>query len=407
MNQHNEHYIEVAWNIGMQLVNDALWDDDCCTWAGASLELVNGKFEPVHRTFGADLYGGTSGIMFFLTALFSARPDDLLLETIRGAANHALRHTDGVATHGFYFGKPGVAYSLLQCARTPALAGYTEPAMEILSATTPEAGSTAENDIFNGLAGSIPPLLYAYRQTNDRSLLEKAVLMGDSLCDRSVLTQIGRGWVTIPGKTPLTGLSHGNAGICLSLLQLYVASGEVRFLKVAAEGLSYEQHFFEPHRCNWPDFRDGVPADPTQWQYSLAWCNGAPGIALARQCAARITGDAGIMAQAAAGMHTTYKNVLAQLHSGEHLNYSLCHGIAGNADILLEYADPQFQTLAHSVGELGIRNYVLPKLPWPSGVQGGRPTPGLFMGAAGTGYFYLRLADKDKFPTILLPPFIN
>ena len=40
---------------------------------------------------------------------------------------------------------------------------------------------------------------------------------------------------------------------------------------------------------------------------------------------------------------------------------------------------------------------------WPTGLAGGGDTPGLLLGTAGIGWFYLRLADPEETPSVLLP----
>jgi lantibiotic biosynthesis protein len=92
----------------------------------------------------------------------------------------------------------------------------------------------------------------------------------------------------------------------------------------------------------------------------------------------------------------------AALASGS-VNYSLCHGLAGNAEILREGADllgHQASELALQVAMTGIETYPRRGLPWPSGAHGGA-TPSLFLGLAGVGRFYLRLA-RPELPSLLL-----
>ncbi|HEY2739710.1 MAG TPA: hypothetical protein VGK45_14975 [Thermoanaerobaculia bacterium] len=43
------------------------------------------------------------------------------------------------------------------------------------------------------------------------------------------------------------------------------------------------------------------------------------------------------------------------------------------------------------------------RLPWPCGTFGSAEVPGLMLGLAGIGYFYLRLADPDRIPSVLIP----
>jgi lantibiotic modifying enzyme len=67
------------------------------------------------------------------------------------------------------------------------------------------------------------------------------------------------------------------------------------------------------------------------------------------------------------------------------------------------FGDEHYRELAERVGHHGLDAYDDMGIPWPCGVQGGGETPGLMLGLAGIGHFYLRLFDSDKVPTILWP----
>jgi hypothetical protein len=41
--------------------------------------------------------------------------------------------------------------------------------------------------------------------------------------------------------------------------------------------------------------------------------------------------------------------------------------------------------------------------PWPCGPSGERETPDLMLGLAGVGYLYLRLHDRGRIPSVLIP----
>jgi lantibiotic biosynthesis protein len=49
----------------------------------------------------------------------------------------------------------------------------------------------------------------------------------------------------------------------------------------------------------------------------------------------------------------------------------------------------------------GVKKYENPGLPWPCGVHSGE-TPGLMLGLAGIGYFYLRLTNASKIPSVAI-----
>ncbi len=85
----------------------------------------------------------------------------------------------------------------------------------------------------------------------------------------------------------------------------------------------------------------------------------------------------------------------------ENTNFSLCHGVAGNSDILLDCGNEEHVKLAETIGMAGINKYELNEIPWPSGLNTNQYTPGLLVGIAGTGYFYLRLFNKDMHKSLL------
>jgi lantibiotic modifying enzyme len=87
-------------------------------------------------------------------------------------------------------------------------------------------------------------------------------------------------------------------------------------------------------------------------------------------------------------------------------NFSLCHGLGGNAELLIYGAQvlhrPDYHAAAQQLGLKGIETYEKNRLPWPCGVLGGGETPNLLLGLAGIGYFFLRLHDPMMVPSILI-----
>jgi hypothetical protein len=74
--------------------------------------------------------------------------------------------------------------------------------------------------------------------------------------------------------------------------------------------------------------------------------------------------------------------------------FTLGHGLAGNADVLLRGAQlmPAGAALALRTGEIGIGRYGAAVDGWPCGAPGGL-APGLLRGHAGIGLLHLRLHD--------------
>src|SRR5438270_801706 len=100
----------------------------------------------------------------------------------------------------------------------------------------------------------------------------------------------GLGWEPpFTSHGPLTGFSHGTAGISWALLELAAKTGEQRFQAAALSGIAYERALFSASAGNWPDLRvPDTDANPEPGVFPVAWCHGAPGIGLARLLCRRL-----------------------------------------------------------------------------------------------------------------------
>jgi lantibiotic modifying enzyme len=132
----------------------------------------------------------------------------------------------------------------------------------------------------------------------------------------------------------------------------------------------------------------------------IAWCHGAPGIGLSRLRAFQLTGDERYRNEAEAALRTT----ALSLRDATAGNFSLCHGVFGNSELLLAVAeifgDQQHREVAESTALRATEHYPKDEH-WPCGVPGGGETPNLMLGLAGIGYHYLRLYDAHSNPSVL------
>ena len=62
----------------------------------------------------------------------------------------------------------------------------------------------------------------------------------------------------------------------------------------------------------------------------------------------------------------------------------------------------EYKAIADQVGKHGIEQHQKNAIPWSCGVMGAGETPNLMQGPAGIGYFYLRLYDPVKYPSVLI-----
>jgi lantibiotic modifying enzyme len=203
-----------------------------------------------------------------------------------------------------------------------------------------------------------------------------------------------------PTVGPLTGFSHGNAGIAWALGELADLTGEARFRTAERAAVAYERSLFSAEAKNWPDLRDlnalKLKGDADQPRFMAAWCHGAPGIGLARILSWGRLDEPATRAEIEAALETT----LAQ---GFGDNHSLCHGDLGKLETLLQagerLGDPRWRAAADRMSAATLDS--IRKNGWICGVPSGVETPGLMTGLAGIGFGLLRLAEPRRTPSVL------
>jgi lantibiotic modifying enzyme len=408
-------FLDTAAAIGARLCRDAYWAGDRCTWIGASMEPQDGTWSVVYRTLGADLYGGTSGVALFLARLFAATDERPLRTAAEGALRQAVALEPRIpasARPSFWSGAAGVGYAFVAAGEALDREDLVaDGAARLQAACAAPLPPDVEVDVIGGVAGAIPALLSVHRRRPADALVDAAVRFGDVALARANRGPHGASWggAAAPNAPDLTGFAHGAAGVAHALLELFAATGEARFRATAEEAFRYERHWFSAQQGNWPDLREYVdePGGPGP-SYALGWCHGAPGIGLSRARAFELLGDRALRDEAEVAARTTAAG-FPQLAAPPYGNFSLCHGAAGNADLMLEadrvLGGAEWRTAAEEVGRRGVEKYERAGVPWAGGVTGGGESPALMLGAAGTGYFYLRLADPEATPpvTIVLP----
>ncbi len=189
-----------------------------------------------------------------------------------------------------------------------------------------------------GKAGTIVGLLILRDMLDVPGLLDLCLPLARKLLNNANKSKVGYSWPcsAMPTSRNLTGFAHGAAGIGHALVELFQATGDAKYRKAAQAAFAYERHWYDPVQRNWPDLRE-TPGQPRPSRKALpfatAWCHGAPGIALSRLRAYEILEDNACEAEARVALETTRRAVQARLHA-PNADYSLCHGLAGNAEVL-------------------------------------------------------------------------
>src|SRR5262249_44268969 len=122
--------------------------------------------------------------------------------------------------------------------------------------------------------------------------------------------------------------------------ELYAVTGRDDFREGSRAAFAYEDEQFDRQAGNWPDWRSAAQDEAARPHYGAAWCHGAPGIGLARLRALQLDAQGraayAATARAAVGTAATALEAMAQEPCAD---ASLCHGLAGLAEIVLTAAD--------------------------------------------------------------------
>lgn len=379
-------------------------------WMGIDYLPLSGQMQP--KVMGYDFYDGSSGVALFLAALTKATD----IQEFRDLANASLQPIDHLLHNsvvrrqkiirqiGIGGGKGigSIIYTLVRCSQfleQPQILNYAKQLVELISPE--DIYRDQKFDVISGAAGCILGLLTLYNATGNLLALKLAKVCGDHLVNSRVTSSTGYlTWATLNGKL-LTGISHGAAGIAYALLRLHAVINDSAYRKAAREAITYERSVYSPQAKNWYDLR-------SETAFSITWCNGAPGIGLARlgclDC---------LDISDSEEIHNDIKNALETtqkygLHNLDHL----CCGNFGRIETLLVAA--QTSKFSSSVLQSQLQEIIQKQVAIL--IENASKTgsfqifpgyqnlynPGFFQGTAGIGYELLRLAYPEMFPSALL-----
>jgi type 2 lantibiotic biosynthesis protein LanM len=401
--------------VGERLARDALRSPGHTTWIGVEFSQKRWSLLALPE----DLYIGLPGVALFFAFLGAITAEERWTALARDAVATLLdrleRQNDPprpgekrekLTSIGAFQGWGGVVYALANLARLWRDDELAARALTLLEAIPPLLPADQDRDLIGGAAGAAGALLAVHRTLGSLRALEIAAACGESLLARAEPAGEGLGWRSrIEAEMPQIGFSHGAAGYAWALWRLAAATGDSRFHDAALGGFRYEHGCYDPKRRNWLDAGDpettGRPRQGGERSTCLAWCYGAPGVALSRLVT---LGENGAGARAEPFLQQDLERALRTTRrSGFGCNHSLCHGDLGNLDILLQ-AERKLgdRELARDVARRATQ--VLASLDRHGplcGTPAGIESPGLMNGFAGIGYGLLRLADPERVPSVL------
>lgn len=374
------------------------------------VRLLEPDEPPQTKNLTAHLYDGRAGVALFLAALEIVQPGSgwcqRSLATV-APTRRAMRKVLAVEENrrsfrlglGGIFGLGGLIYAYTRVADMLKDAELLQEARDLTVLVTEERlAAEVCDDLVSGVAGMVAALLVLHEVSQDPlpaggTSLDLARMCGQRLVDKRVSYEDRpRGWVSVPKFPPLSGFSHGAAGVAYALMRLYRATGERAFLEAAREGIEFERTTYSPEDRNWLDLR---ALSKGQQRCLNNWCHGAPGIALSRLEILDIEDTSAIREELGIALETTRAQKLTM---ADHV----CCGNMGRAEILFQAARTlQSDDLLEEAMRLAlrVRNKASDSYDFhwqlPQGFD-----PGFFTGASGIGYAFLRLAEPSL-PCIL------
>jgi lantibiotic modifying enzyme len=367
---------------------------------------------------------GASGVGLFLAQLVRAAgqlPAAAQRRLEHVDVRHALSQTaawvaDQLARNperppGLYFGTSGVAWFLADAGEALGRDDLLRRAHE-LALTIPVR--VPNSDITHGTAGIGLGQLRQWLSSGDERFLARAVVAAEQVLRSAVRSDDGAAIWPVPVGAPTRlagtvsyGYAHGNAGIATFLFTVAAATGEPEFAAMGSDALLTVL----PHAvaidgaAYWPASPEHA-GESSEAGYWPSWCNGSTGIGTAFLRAHLYTGEPGFRlaadAAALAGLRERWRSSAVQ-----------CHGLAGDAELLLdlmalparelEPGDP-YRCAALEAAEALLLQRRTPIT--GSGTvfaddSGGTISAGFGTGLAGTGAFLLRLVAGGPRPLLL------
>ena len=417
--------VRAAGAIAGTVLGQATRDGDAIGWVSAAPQ--DDRFWTLQNA-GIDLYGGRPGIGLFLAyaglltgdeeawsaarlvADGVARDLGTVLDDTAASARRAPLRAGAIGNLiGGYGILGGALYFLAALTRLTGERRWTGTVERAAEAIAGYAALDRHLDLVGGAPGGMLALLAAGDVIGERRAAALAARTAESVLAQA--RRSGDGTVTWPSPlgrddVMLTGLSHGASGLACAFAELFARVPDPRYAEVVGHALRYERSRFDAEAGNWADLREDVPGPA----YGLFWCNGAPGVGLARSALLRLPerldlpgGTAALEREAETAMATTVRSYFGDAMTGRR-THSLCHGDVGNLLIVQDHArrvgDDDLLDRCSRVGRTLLD--AAAATGWNCGVPLGVPTPGLMCGLSGIGLGLLRAAFPNEVPDVLL-----
>jgi len=375
------------------------------------IEIDTGNDKRLGRStpFGAgteagNVQHGAAGLLSTLTLASQTLGEPALRDAVARVAAWIVARLDRVPRPlpGLTFGRSGTAWALLDAGRHLGDDALERVAIEQALAVPVRWGNP---DLFHGAAGAGLAQLHLWRVTGRAEFLDRVVDCADGLLDAAEYLDDGVFWpVPDDFDSALAGLrhfgyAHGVAGVGTFLLAAGLIAGRTEYLDAAerAGDTLIRAAEIGPWGARWRADRAAEPG--TGLRYHL--CSGSSGVGtfLVRLWAYNKDPQLwDLVTKAADAVHRTRWSASA----------SVCHGLAGNGEFLLDVADllgadgAPFRDRADDLGAaMFARNTIRDGRMVLPDESGSRFTTDYQVGLAGALAFLIRLAHGGTRPWLV------
>jgi len=376
-------------------------EDGTVTW----ISPILGRAGWAMRSLQPNLYVGLCGVAVTLAAyvreMRAGRADEVagVQEALDGVLM-VMRSTERVRPIEAVGGFIGVGSQILSWLILHAFQPQSDfLAMAIARAEAMERRSFGEErnfDFLEGVSGAIVPLLQLADASGDARWLALAAKAARRLEEAAIVDERGARWPAAVYDEPLGGFAHGSTGIGWVLTRLGLsgagsAEDRRRWLALGERAFDFEESLYLPEFGNWLDVRK-----PDSREFPNTWCHGSVGIGLAACDLYLRTGED-------RHLDTLRRAVQAAKQGGWGYSHTLCHGDLSMWELLLRasplvpdllppQAMPGSAVILSSIEEHGI----------VGGLARDAFTPGLMSGISGSIHQLLRMHPDCDIPSPLL-----
>jgi lantibiotic biosynthesis protein len=408
-----ESLLEAAVLIADRILDLAIWDQSSaqCNWMGNAISSEEAPARVV--ALGPDIYSGSAGIALVLGECFPFTGASSHRATAQAALTRStfmLKQSDS-NLFGFYGGAGGIGYVARRLGEIGIISDPSDVVDEICCMLSRSFERPKHLDVTGGVGGTILFLSSEYTRKPADNLIKLIDQCAAYLCERAVWHGDKCAWIAeeatgLRFPTPLGGYSHGTAGIATALFEAFQVTKSSVYRTTARAATAYDDSLFDPEVRNWRDARFVSTSSNTSNSFPVAWCHGAAGITLARIRAAQIDQDRAEQYNASilAGSETTASFLRSALERPTQ-DCTLCHGIAGLADIIRvagSYLPSECFSDVLAIAICHLVSTIKKAGTCTSGLLDGRPHPSLMLGDAGIALQLLREASEGAVPSILL-----